>query len=267
MGGSDRGVACEIKTTWLRRVSVARGDIDHFYLGEDVDETLHGFTATSGRLGLSQSLMPDPPPGNIGAADFRLLQSRMLSNALGFAELSSRVTNDSSVVLLIEWQGKRLLFVGDAEWDAKYREGKSNGAWNVMWHERKALLNKPIHFLKIGHHGSEDSTPWSDEGDEDLAEPAKILDGILPLPTGNAKPKARAIVSTVRKNYKTIPRSALLQELGRRVANSRNYEAEFAAREIDSNTLEVRRVREGVVRCPAAVADGLRTSAVGGRLC
>jgi hypothetical protein len=220
------------------RVLGPEQDIDHFYLGEDVDETLNGFRATSGRFGLSQSLMPEPPPANIGAADFRVLQSRMLSNALGFAELSSRVTNNSSVVLLIEWQGKRLLFVGDAEWDAKYREGKSNGAWNVMWHKRKAVLNKPIHFLKIGHHGSENSTPWSEEDDEDLAEPAKILDGILPLPTGNAKPKAKAIVSTMRKNYKTIPRSALLQELGRRVANSRNYEAEFAANEIDNNSLD-----------------------------
>jgi hypothetical protein len=213
-------------------------DIDHFYLGEDVDETLHGFIATSGRLSQSESFMPDPPPANIGAADFRLLQSRMLSNALGFAELASRVTNNTSVVLLIEWQGKRLLFVGDAEWDAKFQEGRSNGAWNVMWHERKALLNKPIHFLKIGHHGSENSTPWSDEDDEDLAEPAKILDSILPLPTGTAKPKARAVVSTMRKNYKTIPRSALLQELGRRVANSRNYEAEFTAKGIDNNSLE-----------------------------
>lgn len=213
-------------------------DIDHFYLGDDVDETLHGFTATSGRLGLSPSRTPDPPPGNIAAADFRLLQSRMLSNALGFAELSSKVTNNTSVVLLIEWRGKRLLFVGDAEWDTKYQEDKSNGAWNVMWHERKALLDKPIHFLKIGHHGSENATPWSDEGNEALAEPAKILDGILPLPAGSAKPKARAIVSTMRKNYKTIPRSALLQEIGKRVANSRNYKAEFAAKEIDNNSLE-----------------------------
>jgi hypothetical protein len=174
--------------------------------------------------------VPVPVPGNIGAADFRLLQSRMLSNSLAFADLSSRVTNNTSVVLLIEWSGKRLLFVGDAEWDAKYREGKSNAAWNVMWHERKARLNRPIHFLKVGHHGSENATPWDDEGDAGVTEPGEILDAILPLPAGTAKPQARAVVSTMRKNYKTIPRAALLTELGRRVGNSRKYKDAFAAK-------------------------------------
>ena len=213
-------------------------DIDHFYLGEDIDETLRGFAATSNELSRRPSFVPAPPPSNIGAADFRALQSRMLSNALGFAELSSRVTNNTSVVLLIEWKDKRLLFVGDAEWDAQFREGRSNAAWNVMWNKRKALLDKPVHFLKIGHHGSENATPWSDEDEDDQGEPAKILASILPLPKASTKPKAKAIVSTLRKNYKTIPRSALLRELGRRVANSRNYKTEFATKGIDNSKLE-----------------------------
>ncbi len=67
----------------------------------------------------------------------------MMSSAFAFAELSSKVTNNTSVVLLIEWKGKRLLFVGDAEWDTKFKEGKSNGAWNVMWHERKGTAEQP----------------------------------------------------------------------------------------------------------------------------
>jgi hypothetical protein len=205
-------------------------DIDRFYLGEDADETLRGFTNPGGLFTKEASRAPGPAPGNIGAADFRVLQSRMLSNALAFAELSSKVTNNTSVVLLIEWSGKRLLFVGDAEWDAKYREGKSNAAWNVMWRERKARLNRPIHFLKVGHHGSENSTPWNDGGEADVTEPGTILDAILPVPAAGAKPKARAVVSTMRKNYKTIPRSALLTELGRRVLNSRNYKDAFAAK-------------------------------------
>ncbi|MGQ0641480.1 MAG: metallohydrolase, partial [Gemmatimonadaceae bacterium] len=123
-------------------------------------------------------------------------------------------------------KGKRLLFVGDAEWDTKFKEGKSNGAWNVMWHERKALLNKSIQFLKIGHHGSENATPWNEAEDDD-SEPGQILDAILPLPAGNAKPTAKAVVSTKRKNYETIPRSALLKEIGRRVQNVRNYQQEL----------------------------------------
>ncbi|MGQ0642928.1 MAG: MBL fold metallo-hydrolase, partial [Gemmatimonadaceae bacterium] len=119
-------------------------DIDHFYLGEEADENLHGLMATGAAFRNQPRQEPTALPSNISESDFRRLQTRMTSSAFAFAELSSKVTNNTSVVLLVEWKGKRLLFVGDAEWDTKFKEGKSNGAWNVMWHERKALLNKSI---------------------------------------------------------------------------------------------------------------------------
>ena len=99
---------------------------------------------------------------------------------------SSKVTNNTSIVLLIEWQGKRLLFVGDAEWNTKFKDGQAQRRWNVMWHERKARLNAPIDFLKIGHHGSENATPWNDQEDGQVTEPSTILDAILPVPAGGA---------------------------------------------------------------------------------
>jgi beta-lactamase superfamily II metal-dependent hydrolase len=205
------------------RVLGPERDIDHFYLGKEVDESLLQLMAS----GAAFRNGPLPPttvyPDNISQADFRNLQSRMMSSAFAFAELSSKVTNNTSVCLLIEWKNKRLLFVGDAEWNTKFKAGKANGAWNVMWHERKALLNEKIDFLKIGHHGSENATPWNDQEDGEVTEPSTILDAILPLPTGTAKPKGKAVVSTKRKNYETIPRSALLAEIGRRVQNTRNY--------------------------------------------
>jgi hypothetical protein len=199
-------------------------DIDRFYLGAEADELL-------GLAAAGAAFRDRPPkgkaaktfPANISRSSFRRLQSRMLSSAFAFAELSSKVTNNTSVVLLVEWKGKRLLFVGDAEWDTRYTEGKANGAWNVMWHERKSKLNRRIDFLKIGHHGSENATPWNDLEDGTVTEPSRILDAILPLPSGNAQPAAKAVVSTKRKNYQTIPRAALLAELGRRVRNVRNY--------------------------------------------
>jgi len=203
-------------------------DIDHFYLGQDVDPNLNSLAATGAAFRAAPTPQPTATPTNISQADFRRLQSRMMSTAFAFAELSSKVKNNSSVVLLVEWKGKRLLFVGDAEWDNKFREGKSNGAWNVMWNKRKPLLNKGIHFLKIGHHGSENATPWNEEED-DASEPGEILDAILPLPSGNAKPVAKAVVSTMRKTYETIPRSALLAEIGRRVRNTRNYQQELGS--------------------------------------
>jgi hypothetical protein len=234
MTSTDRGLPLTGATI---RVLGPEKDVDHFYLGEEADGTIHGFAATSGEFRGGQAVPAGAAPANIGAADFRVLQSRMLSNALGFAELSSKVTNNTSVVLLIEWKNKRLLFVGDAEWDARFQEGKANGAWNVMWHERKALLDRPIDFLKIGHHGSENATPWNDEGDDDVTEPGTILDAILPLPAGSAKPGAKAVVSTKRTPYKTIPKSALLAELGRRVGNTRNYLAAFDDQDIDESGL------------------------------
>jgi hypothetical protein len=209
------------------RVLGPEQDIDRFYLGSEADETLQGLVATGAAFGDGPMKPVTAFPANISQADFRRLQSRMMSSAFAFTELSSKVTNNTSIVLLIEWSGKRLLFVGDAEWNTKFKEGKSNGAWNVMWHERKARLNSAIHFLKIGHHGSENATPWNDLEDGQVTEPSTILDAILPIPAAGATPAAKAVVSTKRKNYETIPRSALLAELGKRVQNVRNYEDEL----------------------------------------
>ena len=64
-------------------------------------------------------------PTNVGATDFRMLQSRMLSNAFAFAAKDSSIQNNLSVVLLIEWRKRRLLFVGDAEWHGEFKEGKA----------------------------------------------------------------------------------------------------------------------------------------------
>jgi len=210
-------------------------DIDHFYLGSEADETLRGLSGATAEFHERAATAPDAVPSNISAADFRRLQSRMLSNAFAFADLDAKVTNNTSVVLLIEWQDKRLLFVGDAEWDKKFREGKSNGAWNTMWNERKELLNKPLDFLKIGHHGSENATPWLD-GSDTATEASEILDAILPIAAHGAA-KAKAVVSTARKNYKTIPKSEMLVVLGERVANVRNYSEALQAKGFDPKKL------------------------------
>lgn len=198
-------------------------DIDHFYLGQDIDPNLLALASTGA---LFSSPPPKPlttPPSNISLADLRRLQSRMMSSAFAFAEISDKVTNNTSVVLLIEWKGKRLLFVGDAEWNTKFKAGKQNGAWNVMWHERKSKLNSPIDFLKIGHHGSVNATPWNDAEDGAVTEASTILDAMLPIPSGGAAPTAKAVVSTKRKKYPPIPKGALMVELGKR-AQGKNYQ-------------------------------------------
>jgi hypothetical protein len=104
--------------------------------------------------------------------------------------------------------------VGDAEWEEEYQEGKKNGSWNVMWHVRKEQLSKPLDFLKVGHHGSHNATPWNRN---------QIFNAILPLPAVGQAPTAKCIVSTKRKQYNTIPDAELLTEIGKRVSNTKNY--------------------------------------------
>lgn len=199
-------------------------DIDTFYLGEAGAEILHGLAQSTGRFREAPATpAAGAVPGNISASDFRRLQSRMVSSAFAFAKEEGEVVNNTSVMLLIEWRGRRLLFVGDAEWNAAYRENKKNFSWNTAWKLRNRDLNKPIDFLKIGHHGSINSTPWNDREDSAVTEPGTILDAILPLPAGNAKPTALAIVSTERTFYKVIPRATLLVEIAKRISNTRTY--------------------------------------------
>jgi hypothetical protein len=150
------------------------------------------------------------------------LQSRLLSNGLAFAVDDSKIQNNVSTVLLIEWCNRRLLFVGDAEWEEEYQEGKKNGSWNVMWHVRKEQLSNPVDFLKVGHHGSHNATPWNRHAASDQ-EVNQIFNAILPLPEAGQAPTAKCIVSTKRKQYNTIPDAELLTEIGKRVSNTQNY--------------------------------------------
>jgi hypothetical protein len=204
-------------------------DIDGFYVGKEADESLRGLRSSTARFRQEGDVATkSEPPPNISAADFRRLQARMLSNAFAFTHKANKIINNTSIVLLIEWKGKRLLFVGDAEWQDNFDEERQNGSWNVMWHLHKSNLDAPIDFLKIGHHGSINATPWNDKEDGRQTEPSTILDAILPVRPAGVSKKARALVSTKRGNmYPSIPSSALLMELGKRIANTRRYDGEF----------------------------------------
>jgi len=207
-------------------------DVDHFYLGEEADasfKSLLGFNAAivGKKLDAAASNGGGNAPKNISATDFQVLQSRMLSNPLAFAAKDSSIQNNLSVVLLIEWKKRRLLFVGDAEWEGEFREGKHNGSWNVMWEKHGPThLSKPVDFLKVGHHGSINATPPPAPVKSKNAAAGgvyEILDAILPVPPKGAKPTAQAVVSTEREFYNPIPECKLLVDLARRVSNTRNY--------------------------------------------
>jgi len=222
-------------------------DVDGYYLGKELDATLRGLRGITAGLSAAGTggAKADRLPANISSTDFRVLQSRMLSNGLAFAAKESSIQNNLSVVLLIEWKKRRLLFVGDAEWEGEFREGKHNGSWNVMWEKhRKTHLKEPVDFLKIGHHGSINATPPPpDDGAKSKKKAADgvraILDAILPVPKAGAKPTAKAIVSTEREFYNPIPECKLLVELARRVSNTCSYGASLEKKGIDPKSIWV----------------------------
>ncbi len=161
-------------------------------------------------------------PENLSVMDFEKLRSRLSSNVLALAEMTGKIENNLSLVILLEWHGKRLLFTGDAEWSTSYKgavkAGSCNGSWNVMWAKRKADLSQPLDFLKVGHHGSENATPWTPKKENKPEHPInQILEAMLPLDHAD---DALAVVSTKRTNqYPSIPNRELLEELARRVKN------------------------------------------------
>jgi len=173
----------------------------------------------------------DEWPVNMSKSDFRRLRERMMYTSLAAAVAEGHAINNTSVVLLLEWCGQRLLFSGDAEWTPGAVEGAKEGSWEVMWANEsvKTDLAKPLDFLKVAHHGSRNATPWNlDDPDDSVNE---ILDTILPRAAAGSAPTARAVVSTcagkIPAKGNPVPKPELMQELGRRVDNCCSYPDEL----------------------------------------
>lgn len=120
-----------------------------------------------------------PPPGVDTDTFLRLVDLRRRGIQENLLTID-RAANNSSIVFSLEWRGWRLLFAGDAE----------QKSWQMM--KAKGVL-KPVHFLKVSHHGSVNGTPDPD-----------ILDLVLP-PVRPDKKKRTAIVSTWDHTYGGIP--------------------------------------------------------------
>lgn len=244
-GQSSRDLGLDLGDAVIH-VLAPEEDIDHYYLGEEVDQRLKGMLENAEEFSLRSSPVESEIgriPDNISAYDFRVLQSRLLSNSLAFMESDSAIQNNLSVVLLIEWRNRRLLFVGDCEYRGEFKAGSSNGSWNVMWaKQHDKHLKDAIDFLKVGHHGSVNGTPLPDADDprgRHNASPSvnQVLDTLLPLPAAGQAPTAQAIVSTRRDPHPPVPHGELLVELGRRVANVRNYGKELEAKDIEPESV------------------------------
>jgi len=95
------------------------------------------------------------------------------------------VRNNTSLVILFRFQGRALLFPGDAQW----------GNWQSwIGTDRARRLLSEVDFLKVAHHGSENATP-------------------VDVVRGLKAAKLAVMVPTQILPFPTIPRRPLLQEL------------------------------------------------------
>lgn len=227
------------------RVLAPEWDIDKYYLGKGdlgdqglVDQLLMATDAYQAAPetmdAVAAAAAPEAgakaaEPKNISTSDFRRLKSHLLYSALAFAEMDDSLKNNTSIVLLLEWRGRRLLFTADAEWDGSgVEEDRHSATWDVMLHipEVKQILLKPLDLLKVSHHGSHNGTPFLEGGKERVL--TKILDPA----------RSQVVVSTISGKHgkkNPVPYPDLLGELGRLAANRRRYPHDHveALREVD----------------------------------
>jgi beta-lactamase superfamily II metal-dependent hydrolase len=210
------------------RVLSPEWDIDGYYLGKegvDFPVNFNSIMSLYDSNGKSKSKKFKASkrinvPANISKRDFRVLNSSLFYSGLSFVQSDDDLKNNTSVVLLVEWRGRRLLFAGDAEFKGKkVTKGRRNMNWDVMLEvlKNEDHLAKPLDFLKVGHHGSVNGTPFVDRKNK----PQTILDTLLPQ-----NKEAKVVVSTIAGKHgedKEVPYIELMKELGNRCSNSCRY--------------------------------------------
>jgi beta-lactamase superfamily II metal-dependent hydrolase len=144
---------------------------------------------TGPQVAYSPAARPLPLPGVDGGAFYNLID-RMNSGLVESLFTIDQAANNTSLVVEIEWRGRKLLFVGDAE----------QKSWAFMA-KNKDL--QAVDFLKVGHHGSINATP-----------PAPILEMVLPAARHS---KALALVSTCPCAWKSVPSDTALNAVASRV--------------------------------------------------
>jgi beta-lactamase superfamily II metal-dependent hydrolase len=122
--------------------------------------------------------LDSPPPGVDPGAYFDLLAARRRGTRTRIMEIDA-ANNNTSVVLELEWRGWRLLFPGDAEL----------ASWRLM-REQQAL--RPVHFVKVAHHGSHNGTF------------EEHFDDLMPAESPDGRPR-HAVVSTHDGDWDSVP--------------------------------------------------------------
>jgi hypothetical protein len=123
------------------------------------------------------------------------------------ADLLDGTLNNQSLVVLFTCTGKKLLFVGDAQWGnwAYWLYGKAVKGKDPGISEAAHKILASIDFYKVGHHGSTNATPIPAVG----AMPATCA-AMCSTETGFPSPK-RTYGSIAKKTE--VPRIPLMEAL------------------------------------------------------
>lgn len=144
----------------------------------------------------------------------RVLHEAQPDVLLALADAIDGTLNNQSLVILFTCKGKKLLFVGDAQWGnwSFWLFGKKVTGKQVpeLTAEAKAILDN-IDFYKVGHHGSTNSSPIP-------AVAAMNVKCVSMCSTESGDPDRKRPHGHV-ENESEVPRIKLMVELEKRTGN------------------------------------------------
>lgn len=144
----------------------------------------------------------------------KVLQSAQPDVLLALADAIDGTLNNQSLVILFTCKGKKLLFVGDAQWGnwSYWLYGKKATGKNVpSISERAKGILESIDFYKVGHHGSTNANPIP-------AVAAMNVECVSMCSTESGDPDRKRPHGHI-ENESEVPRIKLMVELEKRTKN------------------------------------------------
>ena len=163
-------------------------------------ELIGGFTSGNTRLFPDADVFQDFVPTH-NRWFIRQLRALRGDQMLRLVRILDKALNNTSVILLLEVGGKKLLFPGDAQIEN----------WEYALHLNKDAnlkLLKDVCFYKVGHHGSRNATPRTLWNNFATRSPDQKKRGRLQTMMSTMKGKHGH-----KKSHTEVPRATLVTEL------------------------------------------------------
>lgn len=154
-------------------------------------------------LGETKSLFPGAKfrPATKMLVEYRWLQHRLdaahAELALGLVRALDAQMNNTSVIMVMRFAGKTLLFPGDAQWEN----------WQYALQSPLAALLDEVDLYKVGHHGSRNATPksmWNKFAKKGATKKGKRLTSVVSTKHGKHGTESK---------HTEVPRKSLITEL------------------------------------------------------